>query len=81
MNTVAIRHELHDYIDKATDKRIEEIYAIINGSNAEAYKWWEDEELVAELERRSADLKSGKDKGVSLEESKARIKAILKKNG
>jgi putative addiction module component (TIGR02574 family) len=81
MDTGAIRHELHDYIDKATDKRVEEIYAIVKGDNSETHNWWEDEELVEELERRSADLKSGKDKGVTLEESMARIKARLQKNG
>ena len=81
MDTVTIRHELHDYIDKATDKKVEEIYAMIKSDNVETYNWWEDEELVTELERRSADLKSGTDKGVTLEESMARIKARLKKNG
>lgn len=81
MDTVAIRHELHDYINNATDKEVEEIYALIKNDDAETYKWWEDDELVAELERRSADLKSGKDKGVTLEESMMRIKARLKKNG
>ncbi|MDR3696383.1 hypothetical protein [Mucilaginibacter sp.] len=47
--------------------------------NTEPYEWWNDDEMVAELERRSADLKSGKDPGVTLEESKERLRMLLKK--
>ena len=36
----------------------------------EVIEWWQDNELVAELERRSADLISGKDKGISWAEFK-----------
>jgi putative addiction module component (TIGR02574 family) len=41
--------------------------------NTERYEWWNDEEMIAELDRRSADLRSGKVKGVSLEETKERL--------
>jgi len=49
--------------------------------NTERYEWWNDEEMMAELDRRSEDLKSGKDKGITLEESKLLLMAALKKNG
>ena len=81
IDTVTIKHELHDYIDNASDERLEEVYVMIKGNNAETYKWWEDKELVAELERRSADLKSGKDKGVPWEEVKKRLLNKYIKNG
>ena len=81
MNTVAIRHELHDFIDKATDEKLGEIYAIIKEANTEESKWWEDEDMVTELERRSADLKSGKDKGVPWDQIKERLLNKNKKNG
>lgn len=32
--------------------------------------WWQDENLVKELDKRSNDLKSGKDRGVSFSEIK-----------
>lgn len=48
--------------------------------NTEPYEWWNDEEMMAELDRRFDDLKSGKDKGFTLEESKAHLMARLKKN-
>jgi acyl-CoA reductase-like NAD-dependent aldehyde dehydrogenase len=47
--------------------------------NTERYEWWNDEEMMAELDRRFEDLKSGKDKGFTLEESKAHLMARLKK--
>ena len=46
--------------------------------NSEPYEWWNDEEMMAELNRRSADLRSGKDPGVTLEEVKERLKSRLK---
>lgn len=37
------------------------------------YNWWEDELLVKELDQRSQDLKSGRDKGLSFSEVKQRL--------
>jgi hypothetical protein len=48
--------------------------------NTEIFEWWKDEEFVAELEQRSADLDSGKDKGISWEDAKAEILNRGKKN-
>ena len=81
MDPVVIRLELHDYIDKASDEKVEEIFAMIRHEEKESYEWWKDEELVAELERRSADLKSGKDKGVPWQEVKQRLISKYIKNG
>lgn len=44
----------------------------INADNI-SYKWWEDNLLVSELDKRSEDLKSGRDKGVSFAEARKRI--------
>jgi len=41
--------------------------------NNTLYKWWEDELLIQELDKRSEDLKSGRDKGVSFIEARQRI--------
>src|ERR1700692_579083 len=48
--------------------------------NTELYEWWNDEEKMAELDKRFEDLKSGKDKGFTWEESKAHLKNSLKKS-
>ena len=81
MDPVVIRLELHDYIDKASDEKVEEMFSMIRHEGNESYEWWKDEELVAELERRSADLKSGKDKGVPWQEVKQRLMNKYIKNG
>ena len=75
-----LRIELRYYIDNASDEELDELNAFVN-SKTPPYEWWNDEELMAELDRREADLISGKDSGISLEESKALVTALLKKNG
>jgi len=81
MDTLAIRQKLYEYIKIADDEKVEAIYTIIKDEVNEPYEWWNDSDLIAELDRRSSDLKSGKDKGASLEESKSHLIARLKNNG
>ncbi|QKJ31514.1 hypothetical protein HQ865_17670 [Mucilaginibacter mali] len=69
MDTLAIRQELHHYIDTADDASVEAMYSNIKNEAIEKYEWWNDEELMAELDKRSADLESGKDPGMTLEQS------------
>ncbi|MDB5003253.1 MAG: hypothetical protein JWQ34_1478 [Mucilaginibacter sp.] len=73
MDTLTIRQKLYEYIKVADDDKVEAIYTIIKDDVNIPYEWWNDDELVAELDRRSADLKSGKDKGFTWEEVKARL--------
>ena len=81
MDTLTIRQKLYEYIKVTDDKKVEAIYTIIKDDINEPYEWWNDDDLVAELDRRSADLKSGKDKGFTIEESRAHLMDRLKKNG
>ncbi|HWD87916.1 MAG TPA: addiction module protein [Mucilaginibacter sp.] len=74
-----LRVELRYYIDNASDQELQELYDFID-SKTPRYEWWNDEEFVAELERRSADLESGKDKGVSWEEVKERLTSKYRKH-
>jgi hypothetical protein len=48
--------------------------------NTEPYEWWNDEELIIELDRRSADLKSGKDPGILWQDLKKDLLSGAKKN-
>jgi len=75
-----LRVELRYYIDNASDMELKELYAFVNSKNP-TYEWWNDNEFVNELERRSADLKSGKDKGITLVESRARFDNLIDKVG
>ena len=82
MTTANIRHKLYDYIRVAGDKKVKAIYAILEGEIEEIYDYWNDKAFTAELEKRSADYKSGKSKGIKWEDVKAQIlssRAIPKK--
>ena len=73
MNTSTIRKKLSEYIKVADDKKVKAIYTIIESDLNEIYEWWNDQELIAELDRRSDDLKSGKDIGHLWEEAKKEL--------
>ena len=77
MDTVVIRAELHDFINHTDDKALEAIYTVVNESE-KLHEWWKDRELVAELNRRYDDLKSGKDKGMTLEQATEHLLNRLK---
>jgi len=75
-----LRVELRYYIDNASDKELNELYTFID-SKTPPYEWWNDEEMMAELDRREADLKSGKDPGISWADLKASLLSRHPKNG
>jgi len=73
MNTSTIRQKLYEYIRVADDKKVKAIYTMIESDVNELYEWWNDKDLIAELDSRSADLKSGKDVGYSWDEVKKEL--------
>jgi hypothetical protein len=73
MNTSTIRQKLYEYIRVADDKKVKAIYTIIESDVNEVYEWWNDKDLVAELDSRSANLKNGKDVGYSWDEVKSEL--------
>ena len=73
MDTLTIRQKLHDLIDTADDEKVEEMFIKLIDDTQPSSEWWRDEELVAELNRRSAALESGEDKGIPWEDVKARL--------
>jgi len=48
--------------------------------NTERYEWWNDEEMMAELDRRYDDLRSGKDPGISWDDLKKDLLSPRKKD-
>jgi len=76
----AILKELQEVDEDGFTKAQRDFLAKEAAENTERYEWWNDEEMMAELDRRSADLRSGKVKGVSLEESKAYLLSRLKRD-
>jgi hypothetical protein len=65
MNSTSIRQKLYEYIRNADDKKIKAIYTIVEGDMDQVSEWWKDDKLISEIEKRSADLKTGKDVGIS----------------
>lgn len=63
MNTQVIKQKLYEYIRVADDNKVKAIYTLIENDANNRYEWWNDKDFMAELDSRSADLKSGKDKG------------------
>ena len=78
MDTTIIRKELVDYITLANEEKIIAIYDLILGGSINNTKWFDDKGLIKELEKRSANLTSGIDPGLTVEESKQRIESLLK---
>ena len=76
MTTTAIREKLQEYIRVADDKKVKAIYTMVED---EIYDRWNDKSFIAELNKRSSELKSSKTKGISWEESKAKILSSSKK--
>ncbi len=77
MNTTAIRQKLHNYLETANDKKIKAIYTLVEAEMEEQTEDYTDE-FKAELDRRHASYNDGSEKIVSADESKQRIKKLLK---
>jgi len=83
MNTATIRKKLYEYIRVAEDKKVRAIYTIIENDVIEPYEWWNDSELLTELDHRSEQIKSGNDPGMLWEDAKKEILSHrkIKENG
>jgi putative addiction module component (TIGR02574 family) len=75
----SIRQKLYDYIRVAEDRKVKAIYIMLEEEIEEAYDYWNDKNFVAELDKRSADYKSGKVKAVPWELAKAQILSSAKR--
>ena len=77
MTTLAIRQQLHNYLEIADDKKVKAIYTMMEDEIKESAVVYT-EEFKAELNKRYAGYKSGKTKMVTAEESKKRIQKTLR---
>ena len=77
MTTLAIRQQLHNFLEVAEDKKVKAIYTMMEGKIKESAVEYT-AEFKAKLDKRYADYKSGKAKVITAEESKKRINRILK---
>ncbi|SEM27462.1 hypothetical protein SAMN05216436_10369 [bacterium A37T11] len=68
--TVNIKDRSSEQAAKAFLDKMGLEYSIGNTSE---YNWWEDSTVIADLDKRSDDLKSGKDKGYSFADIKQEL--------
>lgn len=80
MTTLAIRQQLHNYLEVADDKKIKAIYTMMEAEIKERAIEYTDD-FKTELDRRQAAYKRGKSKIITAGESKKRIQKILKAGG
>lgn len=78
MSTADIREKLHQYIERADDKKIKAIYTIV-GEDESNPKAKYDDAFIAELERRHDEIKKGTAITYTWEEVQKRAKVSLQK--
>ena len=79
MDTETIRERLYDYIRIADDKKIKAIYSILEETITEEVKWWNDNRMVNEFQKRYDDWDTGKVKGYSMSDINEDISKLKKK--
>ena len=78
MTTMAIRERLHGYINEPDDQQIKAIYELFEDQLSPDVDWSEDEEFVAELNERVRRWEEGIDRGIPIDEVKAKLEQMRK---
>ncbi|KAA2244667.1 hypothetical protein F0L74_01450 [Chitinophaga agrisoli] len=73
MNTSDIRLKLYEYIRVADAKKVKAIFTLVEHEINEMNHWWEDPEVLDELDKQSEAFESRKEKGSPWKEVKKRI--------
>lgn len=76
MSAVSIREKLYDYIRFADEKKVKAIYTMVEGEISEELNLWDDPAFLNELDQRLAEYESGKVKGSTWAEVKAKAQAL-----
>jgi hypothetical protein len=79
MNTGTIREKLYDYIRVADDKKVKAIYTMLEDAIAEEVKWWDDNRIVDEFQKRYDAWNTGKEKGYLMSDIDKDILSLKKK--
>ncbi len=75
MRTTQIRQQLHEYIDSAEDKKLKEIYTLLQDDIAGDYQLSEEQKI--ELDKRSHDYQNGIGRTYTWDETVAMAKQKL----
>ncbi len=77
MTNAILKKKLHEYIDLADEKKLKAIYVMVEDDLERFENNWEDENFVAEIEKRSAAIKNGGAKTYTWEEVQQRASEAL----
>ena len=70
MDIDTVRQRLYDYIRVAGEKKVKAIYTIVENEIGDLINPLGNKQVLAELDKRSAEMKSGKVKTYTLDETK-----------
>lgn len=73
MTTLTIRQKIYDYIKVADDKKVKAIYTMLEENIEQSFEPLDDENILKEVERRSAEYKKDKSKAMSWNDAKEKI--------
>lgn len=78
MITTAIRDRLYDYIRYADEKKVKEIYTMVEEEINEQINFWEDKNFLKEIDMRLGEYESGNVKTSTWEQVKQKAKMSKK---
>jgi len=67
VTTATIRQKLYEYIRFANDEQVKDLYTKVHNLPAASKAWWEDKELLAEMDSMDAAIESGEVKEIPWE--------------
>lgn len=77
MKTEEIRQKLHEYIETAEENELKAIYAIVAVETETIGNPWEDDDFVAEIERRTREMENGRAISYTWEEVQERARKSM----
>ncbi len=77
MTTLQIKKKVHDLVENADERLLKMVYALMKEYKVTGYEFTAEE--IRETYRHSEELKSGKVKGVTLEDALKRVRKSSKK--
>jgi putative addiction module component (TIGR02574 family) len=70
--------EITHYLGYLSNEQKKVVLSVVKNFTHQEEAWKEDKHFIAEMEKRFKDLETGKDKGITMEELKARVRKSYK---
>ena len=66
--------QIAHYLEYLSNEQKKVVLSVVKNFTHEEEAWKEDKHFIAEMEKRFKDLETGKEKGITIEELKARVR-------